>query len=87
MNKNQKTIAAASAVVVTLAAVTTAAGFHAAHKDLYERFPEIDHKIVRKAYRRIMWNSLNQQYSDEMLADTNRMDALFLQTVQDLTKE
>ena len=48
------------------------------HHQLYERFPELDRKIIRKAYRNMWVNALLQKYPEEVMDDDEKMDEVFL---------
>jgi hypothetical protein len=84
VNKNQ--ILVASALVV--AGVTTAAylnGMRVLHQDLYKRFPDLDHKVIRKAYKQFLKNAANQTYGDMDDFSDDKMDQLFLDIVREMT--
>lgn len=85
MNNTQKTTIASVVVVGAIAAI--AVQFHSYHQDLYGRFPELDRKIVRKAYRRMMLVALSGQLTDEQTANDDTMDRVFLDEVQKLVNK
>lgn len=68
----------AAATVATYAAVT----LHNYHKDIYSRFPEVDHTIARKAYSRFLMKSFLGEYGDLEYKTDEYMDALFLEEVR-----
>lgn len=76
MNKNQKI--AGSAGLVGFLAATTVVRFHQYNQDLYGRFPDLDRKIVRKAYRKMMLRALRGTYTDEQLETDESSDLVFL---------
>ena len=68
-------------ILVSLLFVATTASyvrFTVWHHQLYERFPELDRKIIRKAYRNMWVNALLQKYPEEMLDDDEKADEVFL---------
>ena len=68
-------------ILVSLLFVATTASyvrFTVWHHQLYERFPELDRKIIRKAYRNMWVNTLLQKYSEEMMDDDEKADEVFL---------
>lgn len=84
MNKNTKKTAATIIVVggVTVVAAKTMNHYH---QDIYNRFPELDRKIGRKAFRRFLWHSFTQQTGDLQDLTDEQMDVLFLEEVRKLT--
>ena len=68
MNKN-------TAKVVAWTAVVTASIFVIAqtklryNKMLYERFPEFDHKVIRKAYKKLMLEAVSGKVDVESWSD------------------
>ena len=85
MNTTQKIAAATAAVTATSAGVGVL--FHNYHQDIYSRFPEVDRKIARKAFRRMLLTSFSGLYTNDQLATDESMDQLFLQQVRDLTRK
>ncbi len=82
MNKNQMLVA--SALVVS--GVTTAAylnGMRVLHADLYQRFPDLDHKVIRRAYKQFLKNAADQKYGDMDSFTDYKMDQLFLDIVRE----
>ena len=76
MDKNAK-IGAVSAAV-GFATATAAVKLHKYHQDLYGRFPDVDRKIVRKAYRRMLLKALTGGYTDDLQSASDAdMDVLF----------
>lgn len=76
MDKNAK-IGAVSAVA-GFAAASAAVKFRSYHQDLYGRFPDVDRKIVRKAFRRMLLKALTGQYTDDLQSASDAdMDVLF----------
>lgn len=68
-------------ILVSLLFVATTASyvrFTVWHHQLYERFPELDRKIIRKAYRNMWVNALLQKYQEEVMDDDEKMDEVFL---------
>lgn len=68
-------------ILVSLLFVATTASYGLLtvyHHQLYERFPEFDRKIIRKAYRNMWVNALLQKYPEEVMADDEKMDEVFL---------
>ena len=68
-------------ILVSLLFVATTASyvrFTLWHHQLYERFPELDHKIIRKAYRNMWVNALLQKHTEEALDDDEEADEVFL---------
>ena len=68
-------------ILVSLLFVATTASyvrFTVWHHQLYERFPELDRKIIRKAYRNMWVNALLQKYTEEVLDDDENADEVFL---------
>ena len=78
---NTKTAIIASTAVVGFVGLATTA-YQSTMKDLYKRFPDLDHKVIRKAYRTFIMNSAAQQYGDMNDFDYNQMDKIFLDIVQ-----
>jgi hypothetical protein len=76
MPLNWKTIAAISAGTVVIGA---ALSLHKLHRELYKDFPELDRKIVRKAFRKTMVNAVLGDYPTE-LSDAE-VEAIFLRQV------
>lgn len=67
-------------ILVSLLFVATTASYgllSVYHHQLYERFPEFDRKIVRKAYRNMLMNAILQKYPEEMMDDDAQMDVVF----------
>lgn len=76
MNNPAKIAIASVAVVATVAAVAKTS--HDYNQDLYERFPDVDRKIVRRAYRRMMTKAFTGQYETDMQHWNDEvMDTLF----------
>ena len=68
-------------ILVSLLFVATTASYGLLtvwHHQLYERFPELDRKIIRKAYRNMWVNALLQKYPEEVMDDDEKMDEVFL---------
>ena len=68
-------------ILVSLLFVATTASYgllSVYHHQLYERFPEFDRKIIRKAYRNMWVNALLQKYPEEVMDDDEKMDEVFL---------
>ena len=68
-------------ILVSLLFVATTASYGLLtvwHHQLYERFPELDRKIIRKAYRNMWVNALLQKYQEEVMDDDEKMDEVFL---------
>ena len=68
-------------ILVSLLFVATTASYGLLtvwHHQLYERFPELDRKIIRKAYRNMWVNILLQKYPEEVMDDDEKMDEVFL---------
>ena len=69
-------------ILVSLLFVATTASyvrFTVWHHQLYERFPELDRKIIRKAYRNMWVNAIFlQKYPEEVMDDDEKMDEVFL---------
>ena len=68
-------------ILVSLLFVATTASYGLLtvyHHQLYERFPEFDRKIIRKAYRNMWVNALLQKYPEEVMDDDAKMDVVFL---------
>lgn len=86
MNKNQKILASA-VLVVGLTVVVAVTKWQSWIQDIEGRFPEIDRKILRKAYRKFMTNSALGKYNDLDLDvyDDEQMDVLFMREVNKLT--
>lgn len=83
MTKNQK-IAAAAVVSLT---VVAAIQYKSLVTQVEARFPEIDKKIVRKAYRNMMMKSFAGGYATESMSSDQAMDAFFLTEVEKLTNK
>ena len=67
-------------ILVSLLFVATTASYGLLtvyHHQLYERFPEFDRKIIRKAYRNMWVNALLQKYPEEVMDDDAKMDVVF----------
>lgn len=76
MNNPTKIAIASIAVVGTVAAVAKTS--HDYNQDLYERFPDVDRKIVRQAYRRMMTKAITGHYQADMQHwNDELMDTLF----------
>lgn len=56
-------------------------GVRSLHKDLYDRFPTLDKKVVRKAYWTFYRKALTNHYGDISDATDAQMDQYFLQEV------
>lgn len=84
MNNNQKMIAA-TAIAIGALSVFSVIQLNTYVKQLQERFPEIDKKIVRKAYRNMLIAAFAQEYGDLDGLDVQLMEKLFLDEVQKLT--
>lgn len=54
------------------------------HQDIYDRFPELDRKVARKAFRKLLLKSFTQQYTDEQLRSYENIDRLFLAEYENL---
>ena len=68
-------------ILVSLLFVATTASyvrFTVWHHQLYERFPELDRKIIRKTYRNTLVNGILQKYLEEVMDDDEKMDEVFL---------
>jgi hypothetical protein len=86
MNKNQK-ILASTATVIGLTVVTATIAWIGFINYLEARFPEIDHKIIRKAFRMMLTNASLGKYSDLDSSNEEQTEALFLVEVQKLTQK
>lgn len=84
MNETQKT--AIAILIVGAISASVAAQLHKYHQDLYARFPAIDRKIVRKAYRRFLLKAYSGRTGDLQDLTDEQMDVLFLAEVQNLQK-
>lgn len=71
--------------ITAIGAFATAAYYISIDNDMKNRFPEIDPKIRRKAYRKFLSNSMNNVYGDMDDFDAAKMDQLFLEQVRILT--
>lgn len=80
MNKNALI---ASAALVAGVAIVVVTKLNSYHKDLYARFPDLDRKVVRKAYRQFMKNATNDVYGDMSNFSEELMDSHFLAIVQE----
>lgn len=74
----------AASVVIVVAVTATAVKVHEYNTDLYGRFPELDRKVVRKAFRKMMAKSLRGELTDAQTANDDTMDATFLRIVCDM---
>ena len=83
MNNTQKIAIPVLVAGTAIAAVMTTRSYN---NDLYNRFPEYDRKIVRKAYRRLMLKSLSGKLDQAMLTSDDGMDMLFIAEVENLTE-
>jgi hypothetical protein len=67
-----------------IAVISTLTVLYGLHKkmqhDTISRFPEIDRKVARKAYMRVMRDAFEQKIPDG--ASVEEMDALFLEHVR-----
>lgn len=80
---NKKTVLIPSAVVLTAFTVY----WQKLHFDLYAAFPDIDRKIVRRAYNSLMWKSFAGKLPEDLqdYDDIQMMD-LFLREVRLVTQ-
>ena len=85
MNKTQKTLASSTLLVGGYVLVSAVKEWRGCVFDLYERFPDIDHKIIRKAFHREMYNCARGNYGDIQDHTDEQMDEIFLSEVQKLT--
>ena len=83
MSKTKILITAASAVGVFVA--WNFVSFAGSTFALYERFPNIDRKVVAKAHRIMCMNAYRGRYNQVDLTD-EKCDEIFLDIVTDLTK-
>lgn len=74
---NTRTKIAASIVTVGLSAAVVKT-MHHYYQDIYTRFPELDRKVARKAFRKLLLKSAAQNYTDEQLSSYDNIDKLFL---------
>ena len=75
---------ATSVAVVSLGAVSVVQ-WRSLIADMLERFPDIDPKIVKKAYRAFLMKALTGQLEDLSNLNDSMMDKLFLAEVTRLT--
>jgi hypothetical protein len=59
---NFKTVAVASASVAVIGGIVYV---HGIHRSLYEDFPELNRKVVRKAFRKVCMNAMLGQYPNQ----------------------
>lgn len=80
---NKKTVATAGTVIVALG---FAIGFHTLSTQTVDRFPHLDPKTCRKAFRRLMFKAVSGQYEQNLDDyDDAAMDELFLEEYNYLT--
>lgn len=77
-----KTTLTASALVIGVAIVATYK-WQTYLNDLAGRFPDLDRKVIRKAYRQFLKNAANDVYGPMQDFSDEKMDALFLAIVQE----
>jgi hypothetical protein len=63
--------------VVTAVSVAAALHYRSMSDAVVARFPEIDSKIARKAYRRMLIKAYSGEYNDIDTASDDAMDVLF----------
>ena len=80
MNKLMIITTTATAVSVTAYALT----MNSAYKDLYRRFPNFDHKIIRKAYNKFLMDAFKQNVTVADKTD-RQMDLIFLTYITKVT--
>lgn len=55
------------------------------YQDIYTRFPELDRKVARKAYRKMLWKAFTGQLPDDLDDYTDEeMDDVYRQIIQEL---
>lgn len=79
---NNRKFAAAS-IVTAIAVLGAGLTLRSYHKDLYGRFPDIDRKVVRQAYRKFVARAAKGQIDTDGLTDAE-MDRLFLQEIAEI---
>lgn len=80
MNKNQKI-----AIAVTAAAVVgTVVQTHVYINQIMDRFPELDRKVARKAFRIMMTRALTGQYENIDISTDEQNDVIFLGIVREI---
>lgn len=85
MDNNTKT--AIAVAVVAIAVVGATVQMKSLSNQVVERFPDIDPKVARKAYRKMMLKAAAGQYTDAELSDDAAMDKLFLVEAMKLDKK
>ena len=68
-------------ILVSLLFVATTASYgllNLYYHQLYERFPGLDRKTIRKTYRNMLVNGILQKYPEEVMDDDEKMDEVFL---------
>jgi len=83
---NKKTIAIALAAVITAFGAVQYFTMLSSEVALFERFPDIDPKIVVKAHRTIIRGIWTGKYNSTDMSDDAACDRLFLEVVETLTK-
>lgn len=83
MNKPMIITTAVAAVSVTAIALSMNA-YYKDLKDLYNRFPNLDRKIIRKAYNKFMLDAIMQK-TDVAYLDHRQMDLMFLTYITKVT--
>lgn len=68
------TIAAGSSAAVLFSGLFV---YHSYLRQLYGRFPQFDHKIIRQAYRRTLYKAATGKYGDMAKMTDSEMDGLF----------
>lgn len=81
MTNNRKF--AATSIVTAFAVIGAALPIRRIHKDLYVRFPDVDRKIIRQAYRHFLVRIAKGQIDVDGL-DYDAMDKLLLEEVTEM---
>lgn len=81
-NQNKKTTA--SVLVVGTAVVVAASTVRSYNQDIYNRFPQVDRKVARKAYRKMLWKAFNGELTDAQTSTDEIMDVVFLDLVRQI---
>jgi hypothetical protein len=82
---NKTTLTAVAAFAVTGVALVTYK-YHQIHfKIILDRFPNLDPKVVKEAYKEFMKNAAVNKYGDMSNFSDEKMDRLFLDIVRKQT--
>lgn len=84
MNKKQK-IRICVAILAGTIAVGVITMWKLNVRDIADRFPEIDTKIIPKAYRIVLKNAWLGKYNDVDTSTNEKWDVLMLKEIQKLT--